>query len=346
VTNVKVGQLLGGDFNIIRKTNEKNKPCVLPRWSHIFNSIIDVNGLKEIKLIGRQYTWANNLPDPTYEKLDRVLVTSEWDRGNPLVVVTGMTRDISDHVPLILKCGPPPQHCNSFRYENCWVEREGFAEIVTNCWTRGSYHVHDIDKWQEKMRRLRRPLKGWHINYEGEYRRENKGLLEKLDVLDKKGEATPLSTIEKELQVTLLDRLKKLLREEEIKWRQRAKEKDLKEGDGNTKYFHLKASGRWKKNYISVLQNNGEEIYGESDLIKHVTDFYKQLFGPSTISTLNLNGIDCKQLTEEDRQELTKPFDLEEIKRVVFDMKHNKAIGLMGSQLNFIKYFGTQSRRT
>jgi hypothetical protein len=40
-----------------------------------------------------------------------------------------------------------------------------------------------------------------------------------------KGEATPLSIVEKELQVTLHDRLKKLLREEEIKWRQRAKKR-------------------------------------------------------------------------------------------------------------------------
>jgi hypothetical protein len=44
-------------------------------------------------------------------------------------------------------------------------------------------------------------------------------MLEKLDLLDKKGESIPLSTVEKELQVTLHDRLKKLLREEEIKWR-------------------------------------------------------------------------------------------------------------------------------
>jgi hypothetical protein len=164
-------------------------------------------------------------------------------------------------------------------------------------------------------------------------------LLERLDLLDKKGESTPLSTVEKELQVTLHDRLKKLLREEEIKCRQRAKEKDLKEGDVNTRYFHLKASGRRKKNYILVLQNNGEEIYGESDLIKHVTDFYKQLFGPSTVSSLNLNGIDCKQLTEEDRHELTKPFDLEEIKRVVFEMKHNKAAGPDGFPAEFYQLF-------
>jgi hypothetical protein len=31
-------------------------------------SIIEVSGLKEVKLIGRKFTWANNLPDPTLAK--------------------------------------------------------------------------------------------------------------------------------------------------------------------------------------------------------------------------------------------------------------------------------------
>jgi hypothetical protein len=38
--------------------------------------------------LGRQFTWANNLPEPTYEKLDRVLITAEWDQAFPLAVVT------------------------------------------------------------------------------------------------------------------------------------------------------------------------------------------------------------------------------------------------------------------
>jgi hypothetical protein len=77
----------------------------------------------------------------------------------PLAVVTDMNRDISDHVPLLLNYGEPPPHCNSFRYENCWLEREGFLDIFNTSWNSSTFHRHDIDKWQEKMKRLRRKLK-------------------------------------------------------------------------------------------------------------------------------------------------------------------------------------------
>jgi hypothetical protein len=114
----KGAAVIGGDFNIIRSVEDNNKPCILPTWSHTFNSIIEISGLKEVKLIGRKYTWANNLPEPTFEKLDRVLIFVESDLAYHLAVVTSKNRNIFVHVPLMLKYGSPPPHCNAFRYEN------------------------------------------------------------------------------------------------------------------------------------------------------------------------------------------------------------------------------------
>ena len=54
-------------------------------------------------MIGRQFTWANSLTDPTYEKLDRVLVTTEWELKYPLVTVHALDRGLSDHTPLLLE---------------------------------------------------------------------------------------------------------------------------------------------------------------------------------------------------------------------------------------------------
>ena len=71
--------LVGGDFNIIRRQEEKNNYNFDGRWSFMFNTIIESLDLREIDLTGRQFTWANSLPIPTYEKLDRVLTSVEWE---------------------------------------------------------------------------------------------------------------------------------------------------------------------------------------------------------------------------------------------------------------------------
>ena len=69
--------LIGGDFNIMRNSSEKNNDRFRGRWPFLFNAVIDSFDLREIDLTGRQFTWANSLPHPTYEKLDRVLMTTE-----------------------------------------------------------------------------------------------------------------------------------------------------------------------------------------------------------------------------------------------------------------------------
>ena len=46
--------LLGGDFNILRSSDDKNKPYVANRWSFLFNAIIDHHGLIELDLTDKK----------------------------------------------------------------------------------------------------------------------------------------------------------------------------------------------------------------------------------------------------------------------------------------------------
>lgn len=71
--------LFCGDFNILRKSDEKNKPVTLGHWSFHFDSIIEHHGLIELELSDRLFTWSNNRVNPTFEKLDRFLVSPDWD---------------------------------------------------------------------------------------------------------------------------------------------------------------------------------------------------------------------------------------------------------------------------
>ena len=55
-------------------------------------------------MIGRQFTWANSLPEPTYEKLDRVLMDSDREVKFPMVLVRALQR-IEAHFEVIPEAG-------------------------------------------------------------------------------------------------------------------------------------------------------------------------------------------------------------------------------------------------
>jgi hypothetical protein len=76
--------------NILRSTKEKNKGNFNERWSFLFNVVIDELNLRELEMSGRKFTWANNLHNPTYEKLYRVLMPIEWEQNFPLSMVQGL----------------------------------------------------------------------------------------------------------------------------------------------------------------------------------------------------------------------------------------------------------------
>jgi len=79
--------VMGGDFNIIRYPSEKNNDRFNSRWPNLFNSTIEILNLKEIVMPGRQFTWASYADVPTYEKLGRVLVSTDWELKFPLASV-------------------------------------------------------------------------------------------------------------------------------------------------------------------------------------------------------------------------------------------------------------------
>jgi hypothetical protein len=96
---------VGGNFNIIRNRSEKNNDRFEERWPFLFNAMIDSFDLREIEMSGRKFTWANSRRTPTYEKLDRMLVSTEWEQKFPLAAVVALSREISDHTPPLLDTG-------------------------------------------------------------------------------------------------------------------------------------------------------------------------------------------------------------------------------------------------
>ena len=106
------------------------------KWPNLFNAVIESLDLKEIVMSGRQFTWAGPGDDPTFEKLDRVLVSTEWEIRYPLSTVEPRDRNISDHTPLILNTRASTHHTDQrpFKFERGWLIRDGFYDMVANIW--------------------------------------------------------------------------------------------------------------------------------------------------------------------------------------------------------------------
>jgi hypothetical protein len=157
--------LVGGDFNIIRYAFEKNKPGHVQRFSDMFNTLINFHELREIVMTGGVYTWSNNQDDPTLEKLDRILVSRDWENIFPNSMVKRLLREISDHNPLVLSSGSNHviKHLE-FRFELSWLTNPDFLSSVEKIWKKQCNAKTTLDKIQQKLKLLKQYFKGWGFN--------------------------------------------------------------------------------------------------------------------------------------------------------------------------------------
>jgi len=310
---------MGGDFNIIRNPSEKNNDRYDDRWPFLFNAIIDSLNLREIEMSGRKFTWANAKRIPTYEKLDRVLASTEWEQRFPLVTVDALNREISDHTPLLLSTGDKVSRINQpeFKFELSWLLKKDFVQAVARVWKSVDYGDTPMKKWQNKIRRLRQFLRGWAKNENGNLNKEKEELFRLAKELDLVAESQVLSQKELDLKQKVNEKITQLLREEEVKWFQRAKTKNLLQGDNNTKYFHMVANGKRRKTRIFELEQEGELIKGQENLKVFITNYYKNLFGSSQRNNFSLDETkinDIPQITEEENELLTEMFTEKEVR--------------------------------
>jgi hypothetical protein len=145
--------LIGRGFNMLRNPSEKNKDNYEHQWPFLFNSVIDGLNLQELEMSGRKFTWANSMPNPMYVKLDRILMSSEWQQNFPLPNVVALSRDITYHTPLLLDTGRAPSSGNQplFKFELGWLLRDGFGNMVKDIWESVIDEEDSMRCWNPKL---------------------------------------------------------------------------------------------------------------------------------------------------------------------------------------------------
>jgi hypothetical protein len=108
--------------------------------------------------------------------------------------------------------------------------------------------------------------------------------------------------------------------------RQKSRIRYLRDGDANTKFFHLQACHRKRKSYIPTLLHEGRTFTSEEAKSEAVFDYYNSLLGTRfhRLHRIDLHRLNLPRL---DLQVLAAPFTEAEIAKIVHECPPDRAPG-------------------
>lgn len=326
-----------GDFNIYRYAYEKSNDNINWTGMSIFNAWIQHQGLLEVEVPNRRYTWTNKRRIPTMAKLDRILINTDWSQSFVCTSAKSEVATTSDHTPIIVDIKADLPSSKLFKLENYWLQMPVFQNLVTQSWIRGTRNLTNISRINLKLRRLRARIRSWaKRNISLPTQLDNTKIT--LDYFDSMEEWRPLTTLEFTFRKNVKIQLQELVRFCTLKWKRRAKIKWCKLGDENSHFFHVASSIRHRKNNIKVLVDNGIEHYDNDSKLKIATDYYRDLFSVEVPWSPTIDLTQLYQHTE-DLHDLSVCFTWEEIANAIIRAPNNKSPGPDGFTNEFYKKF-------
>lgn len=113
---------------MILNEEDKNNGRVNRRNMSRFRKVVGDLELKDLHLHGRLFTWTNERENPLLVKLDRVLVSLEWEELFPFCYLQAISSDAADHCPLLLQSNGNIKSKPQFHFKVFWPKLGGYME--------------------------------------------------------------------------------------------------------------------------------------------------------------------------------------------------------------------------
>ncbi|RVX05586.1 hypothetical protein CK203_027280 [Vitis vinifera] len=120
---------IGGDFNVVRFPGERTGASRLSSAMRRFTKVIDDLQLRDLPLLGGSFTWSGGLNNKALSRLDRVLVSKEWEGHFSGVMQCILPRPVSNHSLILLDVGGLRRGPSPLGLKNMWLKEEGFKDL-------------------------------------------------------------------------------------------------------------------------------------------------------------------------------------------------------------------------
>ena len=200
---------------------------------------------------GRAFTWSNARERPTLERIDRVFVSTAWEDMFPDSFLRALPSTASDHCPLLLSTSFTFVTFKRFRFETFWFKLAGFQEAAKAAWRCDATIRDPIRRLDALFKATSKALQSWSQRNCGNVRQQIRMANELTWRFDLAEEKRLLSPWERWFRSALKKKLLGLCSFERTIARQRSCIRWLREGDANTRFFHLHANHSKRRNYIS-----------------------------------------------------------------------------------------------
>ena len=325
---------LAGDFNETLSPSDRKGSSRISSSMISFKKCIDSCDLVELPLNGKKFTWSRG---NAASRIDRMFVTDDWLQHLPSSTLYGLPKNFSDHRPLHMlvdstNWGPKP-----FRLMNCWWLNSDFGKMVQSYWNTASGTSSGKRSMSAALKLLKDRCKKWSKDVVGNTSSKITALEIEADVLDSQRESRDLSANELSRSNTISASLRTLYRMQESAWHQKSRIQWCKLGDRNTRFFHLSATTRQKKNQIFSLDVEGTTLTKPCDVKIAVFNFFSKLYSFTDRPRTSCNNLNFLKLQPSSSTALELPFSADEVKTAVWDCEGNKAPGPDGINFFFIK---------
>lgn len=248
--------LVAGDFNSPLSPDEKKGGQ--SGWTSSMTDLgafLQTGGLMDVPLGGARFTWSNRRIGHNHIqcRLDRMLINYDWACHFEGVRMEALPKCGSDHSPLILEGSIPESFKGApFRFELMWLKHTELREKIQDWW---SIQVQGcaMYRFSKKLNWIKRRIKVWNREvFENIF--ETKGvLLGELKEIENRIQTEGRSLELGNQELSTSRKLEKVLEREEIFWKQKSREQWLREGDRNTKFFHLSTMRHRTYNKITKI---------------------------------------------------------------------------------------------